>query len=149
MCLVSDACGTGEDRQAPRPVARAWLHPFSFVDLKVPTTPTGELPDEEDSLVVRVSFKLPGRTVVPVTAAFTAPEPMTVTRRIVDRLRGGNPRHPASGQGRAPEAGRSRAPGRSPAGPGTGPQPGPGGRVLRVIRKEARSCAPGAGRQAA
>ncbi|MFD7071391.1 DUF5914 domain-containing protein [Streptomyces sp. NPDC059913] len=60
----------------------AWLHPYSFVDLEVLSVPPDGTGDEEDALVVRVSFKVAGRVVVPVTAAFTAPEPRTVTMRI-------------------------------------------------------------------
>ncbi|KKZ71050.1 2Fe-2S ferredoxin [Streptomyces showdoensis] len=60
----------------------AWLHPYSFVDLEVLSAPPDGVGDEEDALVVRVSFKVAGRVVVPVTAAFTAPEPRTVTMRI-------------------------------------------------------------------
>ncbi|WP_411109210.1 DUF5914 domain-containing protein [Streptomyces sp. c-19] len=62
----------------------AWLHPYSFVDLEVLSAPVGGVPDEEDALVVRVSFKVSGRVVVPVTAVFTAPEPRTVTMRIAE-----------------------------------------------------------------
>ncbi|MER5740418.1 MULTISPECIES: DUF5914 domain-containing protein [unclassified Streptomyces] len=62
----------------------AWLHPYSFVDLEVLTAPGDDVPDEEDALVVRVSFKVAGRAVVPVTAVFTAPGPRTVTMRIAE-----------------------------------------------------------------
>ncbi|MFB6633598.1 DUF5914 domain-containing protein [Streptomyces sp. NPDC056362] len=62
----------------------SWLHPYSFVDLEVLDESRGDLRDEEDALVVAVSFKVAGRAVVPVTAVFTAPEPRTVTMRIVD-----------------------------------------------------------------
>ncbi|MFE0642668.1 DUF5914 domain-containing protein [Streptomyces sp. NPDC058877] len=62
----------------------AWLHPYSFVDLKVLDDSAGAVGDEEDALLVRVSFKVAGRAVVPVTAVFTAPEPRTVTMRIVE-----------------------------------------------------------------
>ncbi|MGW4746649.1 DUF5914 domain-containing protein [Streptomyces sp. NPDC004290] len=61
----------------------SWLHPYSFVDLKVLDAPEDEL-REEDALVVEVSFKVAARAVVPVTAAFTAPGPRTVTMRILD-----------------------------------------------------------------
>lgn len=51
--------------------------PYSFTDLKV-------LDDgaESDVLTVRVSFKVAGRVVVPVTAEFTAPGPRTVLMTI-------------------------------------------------------------------
>ncbi|MFE0700722.1 DUF5914 domain-containing protein [Streptomyces sp. NPDC058872] len=62
----------------------AWLHPYSFVDLEVLDDSAGRAGDEEDALFVRVSFKVAGRAVVPVTAVFTAPEPRTVTMRIVE-----------------------------------------------------------------
>ncbi|GGY83184.1 (2Fe-2S) ferredoxin [Streptomyces omiyaensis] len=62
----------------------AWLHPYSFVDLEVLSAPADDAADAADALVVRVSFKVVGRAVVPVTAAFTAPEPRTVTMRIVE-----------------------------------------------------------------
>ncbi|WP_030763653.1 DUF5914 domain-containing protein [Streptomyces griseus] len=62
----------------------AWLHPYSFVDLEVLSAPPDDVTDEEDALVVRVSFKVAGRVVVPVTAVFTAPEPRTVTMRITE-----------------------------------------------------------------
>ncbi|MFC9341634.1 DUF5914 domain-containing protein [Streptomyces sp. NPDC057020] len=61
----------------------AWLHPYSFVDLQVVSTPADDAPDAEDALIVRVSFKVAGRAVVPVTAAFRAPDPRTVTMRIM------------------------------------------------------------------
>ncbi|WP_374772141.1 DUF5914 domain-containing protein [Streptomyces sp. NBC_01310] len=64
----------------------AWFHPYSFVDLEVLDTPPA--PDQEsgedDALVVRVSFRLTGRIVIPVTAEFTAPEPRTVVMRIAE-----------------------------------------------------------------
>ncbi|MGW0119881.1 DUF5914 domain-containing protein [Streptomyces sp. NPDC003327] len=62
----------------------SWLHPYSFVDLEVLSAPADGVTDEEDALVVRVSFKVAGRVVVPVTAVFTAPEPRTVTMRITE-----------------------------------------------------------------
>ncbi|MFC9735375.1 DUF5914 domain-containing protein [Streptomyces roseolus] len=61
----------------------AWLHPYSFVDLEVVSVPGDEVAEEDDELVVDVSFKVAGRAVVPVTAAFTAPDPRTVVMRIV------------------------------------------------------------------
>lgn len=57
----------------------AWLHPYSFVDLTVLSTPED---DTDDGFAVDVSFKVAGRAVVPVRAVFTAPEPRTVVMRI-------------------------------------------------------------------
>ncbi|MFJ8586715.1 DUF5914 domain-containing protein [Streptomyces sp. NPDC093595] len=57
----------------------AWFHPYSFVDLTV--LETGE---EEDRLLVDVSFRLAGRVVVPVRARFGAPGPRTVVMEIED-----------------------------------------------------------------
>ncbi|MET9467739.1 DUF5914 domain-containing protein [Streptomyces sp. NPDC006544] len=84
-CLTAVYSGTGvcepEDIVANRldPWHGAWLHPYSFVDLTV-------LDDgaETDVLTVRVSFKVAGRVVVPVTAAFTAPGPRTVLMTITE-----------------------------------------------------------------
>ncbi|MEV4943117.1 DUF5914 domain-containing protein [Streptomyces zaomyceticus] len=59
-----------------------WLHPYSFVDLKVLKVPSEAATGEEDALIVDVAFKVAGRAVVPVRAAFTAPEPRTVVMRI-------------------------------------------------------------------
>ncbi|MEU9034091.1 DUF5914 domain-containing protein [Streptomyces sp. NPDC048352] len=61
----------------------AWLHPYSFVDLVVRDHPGGAVADEDDVLLVDVSFKVAGRIVVPVSAAFHAPDPRTVVMRIV------------------------------------------------------------------
>ncbi|MGW6306609.1 DUF5914 domain-containing protein [Streptomyces niveus] len=58
----------------------AWLHPYSFVDLTVLSTP-GE---GGEGFAVDVSFKVAGRVVVPVRAVFTAPEPRTVVMRITE-----------------------------------------------------------------
>ncbi|MDI3385230.1 DUF5914 domain-containing protein [Streptomyces sp. B-S-A8] len=57
----------------------SWLHPYSFVDLTVARTPSG---DGDDAFVVDVSFRVAGRLVVPVRAEFTAPGPRTVLMRI-------------------------------------------------------------------
>lgn len=82
VAAVHDVTGTCEpaDVVANRldPWHGAWLHPYSFVDLGV------EEPDGDDALAVRVSFKLAGRVVVPVRAAFSAPGPRTVVMRITD-----------------------------------------------------------------
>ncbi|MFB7468271.1 DUF5914 domain-containing protein [Streptomyces sp. NPDC056224] len=57
----------------------SWFHPYSFADLTV-------LDDgaTTDVMTVKVSFKLGGRLVVPVTAEFTAPGPRTVVMRITE-----------------------------------------------------------------
>ncbi|MFE4497510.1 DUF5914 domain-containing protein [Streptomyces niveus] len=58
----------------------AWLHPYSFVDLTVLSTPA----EDGEGFAVDVSFKVAGRVVVPVRAVFTAPEPRTVVMRITE-----------------------------------------------------------------
>ncbi|MFD6334996.1 DUF5914 domain-containing protein [Streptomyces niveus] len=58
----------------------AWLHPYSFVDLTVLSTPA----EGGEGFAVDVSFKVAGRVVVPVRAVFTAPEPRTVVMRITE-----------------------------------------------------------------
>ncbi|MFF7202355.1 DUF5914 domain-containing protein [Streptomyces sp. NPDC008141] len=66
----------------------SWFHPYSFVDLTVVSVPEGpeggDGADTDDAFVVDVSFKVAGRLVVPVRAAFTAPEPRTVVMHITD-----------------------------------------------------------------
>ena len=59
----------------------SWFHPYSFVDLTVVRSPTG---DDDDAFVVDVSFRVTGRLVVPVRAEFTAPDPRTVLMRITE-----------------------------------------------------------------
>ncbi|MEU8678293.1 DUF5914 domain-containing protein [Streptomyces sp. NPDC048560] len=59
----------------------SWFHPYSFVDLRVVGTPTGDL---DDAFAVDVSFRVAGRLVVPVRAVFTAPEPRTVVMHIAE-----------------------------------------------------------------
>ncbi|MEU1277970.1 DUF5914 domain-containing protein [Streptomyces sp. NPDC005805] len=82
--------GTGvcepEDVVANRldPWHGAWFHPYSFVDLAVVGSPGAAAAEEEDAFAVRVSFRLAGRVVVPVTAVFTAPEPRTVVMHITE-----------------------------------------------------------------
>ncbi|MFE9804628.1 DUF5914 domain-containing protein [Streptomyces goshikiensis] len=83
--LTAVYTGTGvcqpEDVVANRldPWHGAWFHPYSFADLTV-------LDDgaESDALTVRVSFKVAGRLVVPVTAEFTVPGPRTVVMTITE-----------------------------------------------------------------
>ncbi|OON71869.1 DUF5914 domain-containing protein [Streptomyces tsukubensis] len=64
----------------------AWLHPYSFVDLTVVSTPAGDRAADPaaDGFAVDVSFKVAGRAVVPVRAVFTAPEPRTVVMHITE-----------------------------------------------------------------
>ncbi|WP_338674278.1 DUF5914 domain-containing protein [Streptomyces sp. SCSIO 30461] len=66
----------------------AWFHPYSFVDLTVvqapATSPETDAGGAPDAFAVQVSFKVASRLVVPVTAAFTAPEPRTVVMHITD-----------------------------------------------------------------
>ncbi|MFD8566931.1 DUF5914 domain-containing protein [Streptomyces sp. NPDC059639] len=63
----------------------AWFHPYSFVDLRVTDSPSGDGADPaDDGFAVDVSFRLTSRLVVPVRAVFTAPEPRTVVMHITD-----------------------------------------------------------------
>jgi hypothetical protein len=57
-----------------------WLHPYSFTALRVLQTPT----EAADRFLVEVTFTVGRRLGVPVLAAFTCPEPRTVTMEIVD-----------------------------------------------------------------
>ncbi|MFI9007881.1 DUF5914 domain-containing protein [Actinosynnema sp. NPDC053489] len=57
----------------------AWFHPYSFANLRVLRTPT----EEQDRFLVEVTFRVAGRFGVPVTAAFTCPEPRTIVMHIV------------------------------------------------------------------
>ncbi|MFI2259318.1 DUF5914 domain-containing protein [Streptomyces tubercidicus] len=81
--------GTGgcepEDVVANRldPWHGVWLHPYSFADLTVVDPPAEPGGEPSDGLTIEVSFKVTGRTVVPVTARFTAPEPRTVVMHIL------------------------------------------------------------------
>ncbi|GAA1842878.1 DUF5914 domain-containing protein [Pseudonocardia ailaonensis] len=58
----------------------SWFHPYSFALLKVLTTPT----PADDRFLVEVSFRVAGPFGVPVHAAFSCPDPRTVTMEIVD-----------------------------------------------------------------
>jgi hypothetical protein len=62
----------------------AWLHPYSFANLRVLSAPPLDCPETEDRFLVEVTFALGRRVGVPVRAAFTCPDPRTVTMEIVD-----------------------------------------------------------------
>lgn len=62
----------------------AWFHPYSFVDLRVVETPPDDGDAATDRFLVEVSFRISGRVVVPVLAAFSCPEPRTVVMHILD-----------------------------------------------------------------
>ncbi|GAA3764436.1 DUF5914 domain-containing protein [Salinactinospora qingdaonensis] len=63
----------------------SWFHPYSFVGLRVTTTPHEPAPTaESDRFDVEVAFKVAGRFGVPVRAVFTCPEPRTVVMRITE-----------------------------------------------------------------
>ncbi|MBC8092008.1 MAG: Rieske (2Fe-2S) protein [Pseudonocardia sp.] len=62
----------------------AWLHPYSFTALRVVSAPAIDCTDAEDRFLVEVTFTLGKRVGVPVRAAFTCPDPRTITMEIVD-----------------------------------------------------------------
>ncbi len=62
----------------------AWLHPYSFAELTVLSAPPLACPPAEDRFLVEVTFTLGRRVGVPVRAAFSCPDPRTVTMEIVD-----------------------------------------------------------------
>jgi hypothetical protein len=62
----------------------AWFHPYSFASLRVLDAPSPGVSEAEDRFLVEVSFRVAGRIGVPVHAAFSCPEPRTVTMEIVD-----------------------------------------------------------------
>jgi len=62
----------------------SWFHPYSFAQLRVLDAPTRDAPPAEDRFLVEVSFRVAGPLGVPVHAAFSCPDPRTVTMEIVD-----------------------------------------------------------------
>ncbi len=62
----------------------AWLHPYSFAALRVVSAPPVDCPPAEDRFLVEVTFTVGPRLGVPVKAAFSCPDPRTVTMEIVD-----------------------------------------------------------------
>lgn len=62
----------------------AWLHPYSFAALRVLTAPPVDCPAAEDRFLVEVTFRVSRGLGVPVHAAFSCPDPRTVTMEIVD-----------------------------------------------------------------
>ncbi|GAA4852148.1 DUF5914 domain-containing protein [Pseudonocardia benzenivorans] len=62
----------------------AWLHPYSFASLRVLSAPPRDCPPTEDRFLVEVTFRVSRGLGVPVHAAFTCPDPRTVTMEIVD-----------------------------------------------------------------
>jgi nitrite reductase/ring-hydroxylating ferredoxin subunit len=62
----------------------AWLHPYSFAALRVLSAPPIGCPDPEDRFLVEVTFTVGRQLGVPVHAAFSCPDPRTVTMEIVD-----------------------------------------------------------------
>ncbi len=62
----------------------AWLHPYSFAALRVLSAPPIDCPAPEDRFLVEVTFTVGKGLGVPVHAAFSCPDPRTVTMEIVD-----------------------------------------------------------------
>lgn len=62
----------------------AWFHPYSFAGLRVLSAPPVDCLPAEDRFLVEVMFTLGKRLGVPVHAAFTCPDPRTITMEIVD-----------------------------------------------------------------
>lgn len=62
----------------------AWFHPYSFAALRVLSAPAIDCPPAEDRFLLEVTFTLGKRVGVPVRAAFTCPDPRTITMEIVD-----------------------------------------------------------------
>lgn len=61
-----------------------WLHPYSFAALRVLSAPPTDAPDIDDRFLVEVTFTVGRRLGVPVHAAFSCPEPRTITMEIID-----------------------------------------------------------------
>jgi hypothetical protein len=87
----------------------SWFHPYSFSRLSVLSAP-GEVDvtEQDDRLLVAVTFRVTHGLGVPVTAEFTCPEPRTVVMRILEGEGAGSvvETH-ATPRGRAPD-GRPR-----------------------------------------
>ncbi|NMH93599.1 Rieske (2Fe-2S) protein [Pseudonocardia bannensis] len=62
----------------------AWFHPYSFAALRVLSAPAVDCPPAEDRFLVEVTFRVSTTLGVPVHAAFSCPDPRTVTMEIVD-----------------------------------------------------------------
>lgn len=62
----------------------AWLHPYSFAALRVLSAPPLDCPPAQDRFLVEVTFTVGGRLGIPVHAAFSCPDPRTITMEIVD-----------------------------------------------------------------
>jgi hypothetical protein len=62
----------------------AWFHPYSFAALRVLSAPPVGCAPAEDRFLVEVTFTVGRRLGVPVHAAFSCPDPRTVTMEIVD-----------------------------------------------------------------
>ncbi|ODT98272.1 MAG: 2Fe-2S ferredoxin [Pseudonocardia sp. SCN 72-86] len=62
----------------------AWLHPYSFASLRVVSAPPRDCPPAQDRFLVEVTFRVSRTLGVPVHAAFTCPDPRTITMEIVD-----------------------------------------------------------------
>ena len=140
----------------------AWLHPYSFTELRVLSAPPLDCPPAEDRFLVEVTFTLGRRIGVPVRAAFTCPDPRTVTMEIVDgegagsvvethatplRPRPGRaaPHRGDRGRDRALRSGRLRPcpPGRRVAAPADGRWPPGGcGATTSPMPSAATRCAP-------
>jgi len=90
---VLDAVTTVIGRCRPREVVAnrldpwhgAWLHPYSFANLRVlqAPAPDPDLPEDQDVFRVEVTFRIAGGVGVPVLAEFSCPQPRTVVMRIV------------------------------------------------------------------